>query len=140
MATSTANTALKPTAAMATPARAGPATRATCWTMVCKAMASVMSSSATSMGSAARRAGQSTPWTPAVAAEQANRTHTWGRETAALTTSPALEAAMATWLTTRIFRRSLASASEPPQTAPASRGTSWATPIMPTTSVEWVRR
>ncbi len=38
----------------------------------------------------------------------------------------------------RTFRRSIASASVPPHRAPASSGTSWARPIRPTTSVEWV--
>ena len=54
--------------AISTPARAGPATRASCWMVVCRAMAAVTSASSTSMGSAARRAGQSTPWNPAPAA------------------------------------------------------------------------
>ena len=125
---------------MATPASAGPATRATCWTIVCRAMALVMSSSGTSIGSAARRAGQSIPWKPAAAAEQTKSTHTRGCPRAALTTSPALAAAIATWVKTRIVRRSRASASEPPQMAPANRGTSWEAPISPTISVEWLSR
>ena len=53
---------------MSTPARAGPATRASCWMEVCRAMAAVTSCSSTSIGRAARRAGQSIPWNPAPAA------------------------------------------------------------------------
>ena len=101
-------------------------------------MAAVTSCSSTSMGRAARRAGQSTPWNPAPAAVQTNRGHTAGWEAEALTTRPPTAVAMATWVRTSTFRRSMASASVPPHRAPASSGTSWARPIRPTTSVEWV--
>ncbi len=81
---------------MSTPARAGPATKASCWMAVCRAMAGVTSCSSTSMGKAARRAGQSTPWNPAFAAVQANSGHTAGCEEEALATRPPTAAAMAT--------------------------------------------
>ena len=77
-----------PTAAISTPARAGPATNASCWIVVCRAMAAVTSGASTSMGSAARRVGQSTPWKPAPAAVQTNRGHTAGCGIDALTTRP----------------------------------------------------
>ena len=107
--------------------------------VVWRATAEVSLSAGTSMGRAARRAGQSTPWNPAAAAVQAKRGHTagWWRE--ALMTSPALAAAMATWARTSTRRRSMASASVPPHSAPARSGTSWARPIIPTTRVRWVR-
>ena len=101
-------------------------------------MAAVTSCSSTSIGRAARRAGQSIPWNPAPAPEQTKRGQTAGWANEALTTSPPTAAAMATWVSTRTFLRSMASASVPPQRAPASSGNSWARPISPTTRVEWV--
>ena len=101
-------------------------------------MAAVTSCSATNMGRAARRAGQSTPWNPALAAVHTNSGHTAGWVKEALTTSPPTAVAMATWVRTSTLLRSMASASVPPHSAPASSGTNWPTPIIPTTSVEWV--
>ena len=88
------------------------------------------------MGRAARRAGQSTPWKAAPAAVQTNRGQTAGWSSEALTTSPALAVAMASWASTSTFRRSMASARLPPQRAPASSGTSCTRPIIPTTRVD----
>lgn len=107
-------------------------------TEVCRAMASVTSAGPTSRGRAARRAGQSTPWKPALAAVQTKRGHTAGRGRAALTARPATALAMATWVSTSTRRRSQASARVPPQSEPARRGPSWASPSKPTTRVERV--
>ncbi len=107
--------------------------------LVCNAIAAVTSCSSTSMGSAARRAGQSMPWNPAPAPEQTNRGHTAGWASEALATRPPTAAAMATWVDTSTFLLSVASARVPPHSAPASSGKSWARPINPTTRVEWVR-
>ena len=96
------------------------------------------SASPTSMGRAARRAGQSTPWNPAPAPVHTNRGHTAGWASDAFTTSPATAEAMASWVRISTVLRSMASASVPPHRAPASSGTSWARPINPTTRVEWV--
>src|SRR5664280_1290670 len=86
------------------------------------ATAAVTSSTPTSMGSAARRAGQSTPWKPALAAVHTNRCHTAGWGSDALTANPPTAAAMASWVRTTTFFRSMASASVPPQRAPANSG------------------
>ena len=67
-----------------------------------------------------------------------NSGHTAGWANEALTTSPPTAVAMATWVRMSTFLRSMASARVPPHSAPASNGTNWATPIRPTTSVEWV--
>src|SRR5664280_2308196 len=110
------------------------------WGVVCRATAAVTSSGPTSIGRAARRAGQSTPWKPALAAVQTNSGHTAGWRSDALTASPPMAAAIATWVRINTFLRSRASANVPPQRAPASSGTSWTRPIRPTTRLEWVSR
>jgi len=59
-------------------ARAGPTTIDRAMVVVCRVTAAVTSSVDTSMGRAARRAGQSMPWNPALAAAHTNSTHTSG--------------------------------------------------------------
>ena len=61
VATSIPYTALSPVAEINTPASAGPATNASCWIVVCRAIDAVTSCASTSIGKAARLAGQSTP-------------------------------------------------------------------------------
>ncbi len=124
---------------MSTPPRAGPTTMASAIVVVCRVTAAVTSSSDTSMGRAARRAGQSIPWNPALAAAQTNSTHTWGWSRAALTASPTTAVAMAHWVRVSTRLRSQASARVPPHSAPASSGTRPMKPSRPTMKVEWVR-
>ena len=124
---------------MSTPPRAGPTTIDSAIVVVCRVTAAVTSSSATSMGRAARRAGQSIPWNPALAAAHTNSTHTSGWSSAALTARPTTAMAMANWVRVSTRLRSQASANVPPHSDPASRGRSPTKPSRPTMKVEWVR-
>ncbi len=124
---------------MSTPPTAGPTTIDRAMVVVWRVTAAVTSARSTSAGRAARRAGQSTPWNPALAAAQTNSTQTCGWSSEALTARPPTATAMAVWVRVRTRLRSQASARVPPHSAPASRGTSPVNPRRPTIKVEWVR-
>jgi hypothetical protein len=137
---SAAKVAVTPERAMISPASAGPATWQVCHISWLRASALGSSSRPTRVGTAAVRVGMSSPVKPASAAVSTKISHSRGEGEAALRVRPRQHAPSSSCATSRIFRRSWASASAPPTSEPPMRGNSAARlsrPVASDESVSW---
>ena len=133
LATSSQYTNRTPAPASSSPATAGPATRPN-WNRAWKmAFAVGTSDRRTRFGTMALRPALSRPLNPADRAGKTNSGHSDGPRSA-LTASPTLQQPATACATISRRRRSMASTADPPRSAPATSGNSWASDASPTSS------
>ena len=137
LATSSQYTNRTPAPASSSPAIAGPATRPS-WNRDWKmAFAVDTSDRRTRLGTMALRPALSRPLNPADRDGKTNSGHR-AVPRSALTARPMLQQPAATCATMSRRRRSMASTADPPRSAPAISGNSWASDVSPTSRDEWV--
>ncbi len=127
-----------PIVARTTPPIAGPTIEPAFRLTWFSAIAAGSRCAGTRRATAEERAGQSIAEKDAATNAMANNRASGGLAWSDTMASTRLESASPVWVTSRSFRRSNASAREPPPSEKRSNGTSWTSERPATASVEWV--